>query len=76
MKVRRVVMDRREFLSLTALTAASTAAGKLGLGAPKPSPSPADFDFIFLTDTHIQPELNAADGCAMCFKKARSIPAR
>jgi 3',5'-cyclic AMP phosphodiesterase CpdA len=68
-------MDRRQFLSLTALTTASVAAGKLGLAGPKPVEGPADFDFIFITDTHIQPELNAAGGCARCFKKARSIPA-
>ncbi|WP_254062271.1 metallophosphoesterase [Acidobacterium sp. S8] len=33
----------------------------------------ADFTFLFLTDTHLQPELNAAQGCDMCFKKARNI---
>ena len=32
-----------------------------------------DFTFLFLTDTHLQPELNAAQGCDMCFKKARNI---
>jgi hypothetical protein len=68
-------MDRRQFLSLTALTTASVAAGKIGGGGPNPAENPGDFDFIFLTDTHIQPELNAAGGCAMCFKQARSIRA-
>src|SRR5580704_1541480 len=31
--------------------------------------SPGSFDFVFFTDTHIQPELNAAHGCDMCFRK-------
>jgi 3',5'-cyclic-AMP phosphodiesterase len=32
-----------------------------------------DFTFLFVTDTHLQPELNAAQGCDQCFKKARTI---
>lgn len=37
--------------------------------------TPGSFDYIFLTDTHLEPELAAADGCAMAFRKAASIPA-
>ena len=33
------------------------------------------FEFIFATDTHLQPELNASQGCDMAFKKARAIKA-
>jgi len=33
------------------------------------------FTFLFLTDTHIQPELDATGGCHMAFRKARSISA-
>ncbi len=32
------------------------------------SQPPADFTFAHVTDTHIQPELKAADGCRMCFE--------
>jgi 3',5'-cyclic AMP phosphodiesterase CpdA len=32
------------------------------------------FSFLFITDTHLEPELNAAGGCAQCFRRARTIP--
>jgi 3',5'-cyclic-AMP phosphodiesterase len=35
-------------------------------------PAPGSFDFAFFTDTHIQPELDAAHGCDMCFRKIAS----
>jgi Icc protein len=35
--------------------------------------SPGSFDFIFFTDTHIEPELDASHGCAMCFSKIRAL---
>lgn len=55
-------------------------ASALGLGAALPAFAHApermgDFDFLFVTDTHLQPELNAARGCAMAFRKARTIKA-
>jgi 3',5'-cyclic-AMP phosphodiesterase len=64
--------NRRRFLSL---------AGAAGVASLLPSPAfagmtasaPEDFTFLFLTDTHLQPELNAAVGCDQCFKKARTI---
>jgi len=34
---------------------------------------PGSFDFVFFTDTHIQPELAAAKGCDMCFRKIASL---
>ncbi|HEX4165992.1 MAG TPA: metallophosphoesterase [Bryobacteraceae bacterium] len=64
------MMDRRKFLG--------AGAAALGLVASRrgwAEESPGSFDFIFFTDTHIQPELAAADGCQMCFRKIRSIPA-
>jgi 3',5'-cyclic-AMP phosphodiesterase len=61
-------LDRRHFLSLTGLSAAGLAIGPAAYGAPQPG----TFDFVFLTDTHLQPELDAAKGCAMCFKRVRS----
>ena len=63
-------MNRREFLSL---------AGAAGLVAIAPSlptaaqSAPQDFSFLFITDTHLQPELNAAVGTDMAFKKARGF---
>jgi Icc protein len=68
--------DRRKFLKI--LAAAGTAAALPGIpflnpaianATPaKPQP-PASFDFVFFTDTHIQPELDAAHGCEMAFAK-------
>ena len=37
--------------------------------------APQDFTFLFLTDTHLQPELHATEGCSMAFKKARTLHA-
>ncbi len=37
--------------------------------------APGSFDYLFLTDTHLQPELAAADGCAMAFRKSSSLHA-
>ena len=34
---------------------------------------PGSFDFVFFTDTHIEPELDAAHGCEMCFRKIAGI---
>ena len=72
-------LSRRRFVAL---------AGAVGLASALPSPVSAetlevknsgtaasDFTFLFITDTHIQPELNAALGCDQCFKRARTIKA-
>jgi Icc protein len=64
-------VTRRRFLSLAAATGvAATAPATLLAEAGS-----RDFTFLHLTDTHIQPELHAADGCAMAFKKARTLHA-
>src|SRR5271155_4726731 len=70
-------LSRRNFVVLAAAAGMAAAlpermtAEALG---PKSSATPAqDFTFLFLTDTHIQPELNAAQGCDQCFNKARTI---
>ena len=34
-----------------------------------------DFDFLFFTDTHLEPELDASKGCAMAFRKMRTLKA-
>ena len=59
---------RRAFLSLSA--GAGLAAG--GLLPARAAPRPHDaFSFLFVTDTHLQPELDAAGGCHRCFAQAR-----
>jgi Icc protein len=67
-------IDRRRFLSIGAITAGAIATGAAPL-ISSAAETPGSFDFLFLTDTHLQPELAAADGCAMAFRKAKSIPA-
>lgn len=68
-------MNRRHFLSSAALAAGASLLPLSALSRPETPSSLGSFDFLFLTDTHIQPELAAADGCALAFKKAASIPA-
>lgn len=62
---------RREFLTLLGATGAAAAAPSSLLAAPTGEP----FTFLFLTDTHVQPELDAAKGTDMAYKKARGIKA-
>ena len=61
-------LDRRHFLSLAGAFAAT---GGPAFGAPEVSPE--DFSFVHLTDTHIQSELHAGEGCRLCFDKINSI---
>jgi 3',5'-cyclic-AMP phosphodiesterase len=64
-------MDRRRFLTLSAATAASAA---LPLVAQPPViKSPGSLRFIYFTDTHLQPELSAADGTAKALRKIKSL---
>jgi 3',5'-cyclic AMP phosphodiesterase CpdA len=65
-----MVLTRRNFLMAAGASAAALALGRSANAAP-----PSEFTFLFLTDTHLQPELNAAVGCKQCFQKARTIPA-
>jgi Icc protein len=70
--------DRRKFLQTLAAASAAAALPSIPIlnnrvantiaAAAKPQP-PASFDFAFFTDTHIQPELDAAHGCQMAFAK-------
>jgi Icc protein len=62
-------LDRRKFLTTLAAAGAAMAFPPLSGGS---QPSPGSFDFVFFTDTHIQPELDAAHGCDMCFRKIAS----
>ena len=69
--------DRRKFLKTLAAASAAAAFPRIPLlnhglanaSATKPQPAPESFDFVFFTDTHIQPELDAAHGCQMAFTK-------
>ncbi len=62
---------RRAFLSLSA-GAGLAAGGLLPVRAATPLPHDS-FSFLFITDTHLQPELDAAGGCHACFARARAI---
>jgi len=62
-------MQRRKFLALSAMGAASSIVRSTGWAVSQVAAQPGDFDFTFFTDTHIQPELQAALGCSMCFEK-------
>jgi 3',5'-cyclic-AMP phosphodiesterase len=66
------IVNRRNFLAMTGAAGVAAALGTSAIAKPAHT---ADFTFLFLTDTHLQPELNAAQGCAQCFKKARVIKA-
>jgi Icc protein len=66
-------LNRRKFLSLSGAAVGMLTAGAKAEG--KSSAQADDFSFIFFTDTHLQPELNAAEGVSMAFRKARTIKA-
>ncbi len=70
-------MNRREFLTTASLASGALAASRTQLlnAAVSAPQAPGSFDFLFITDTHIEPELDAAHGCAMAFKKASGIKA-
>jgi Icc protein len=69
-----ITFNRRKFLAITSAAGLSATLPKLlWAEASPPNPGLEDFSFLFITDTHIQPELNAAQGCDQCFKKARTI---
>ena len=61
-------LDRRQFLSLAAASAAATALP--AFAAPS-----ASFEFLYITDCHIQPELDATHGTDLAMKLARQTRA-
>jgi 3',5'-cyclic-AMP phosphodiesterase len=63
-------VNRREFLSLAGAAGLAAITSSIPAAAQT---APQDFTFLFITDTHLQPELNAAVGCDMAFKKARGL---
>jgi 3',5'-cyclic AMP phosphodiesterase CpdA len=64
------ILNRRSFLARSGAAGLSAA---LHVPAFGQAAGATDFTFLFITDTHLEPELNAAQGCAECFKKARTI---
>ncbi|WP_215763192.1 metallophosphoesterase [Acetobacter sp. P1H12_c] len=71
-----VQFNRRTFLSLTAgLTFAPLTRSLAAIPSRPPLLRHEPFTFLFITDTHLQPELNANAGCHTAFLKARTIPA-
>jgi hypothetical protein len=67
-----MTMDRRNFLRTMAAAGAAVALPSFVSPAAGTMP-PGTFDFVFFTDTHIQPELDAAHGCDMCFRKIAAL---
>ena len=67
-----MTLDRRNFLR-TMAAAGATLAMPTFVSASAGTTPPGSFDFVFFTDTHIQPELDAAHGCDMCFRKIAAL---
>jgi 3',5'-cyclic-AMP phosphodiesterase len=65
------VTTRRQFITLLGATGISATIAPSIFAAPPAEP----FTFLFVTDAHIQPELNAAIGTGMAFRKARTFKA-
>ena len=65
-------VSRRLFLKSAALTTAAATLSPTVITSANTS-APSHFDFVFFTDTHIQPELDAAHGCDMAFRKIASL---
>lgn len=64
-----MALNRREFLQGIAVATAASAIPAW----PAVSASSDSFEFVFFTDTHIEPELNAAQGCDLCFQKIAAL---
>ncbi len=70
------MLRRRSLLTLAGNTALlGTTAARAAVPNRPPVLPHERFTFLFITDTHLQPELDADRGCHMAFAKARSIPA-
>jgi 3',5'-cyclic AMP phosphodiesterase CpdA len=64
------LMDRRQFVSLLGASAAAAALPRVSPAAENDS-----FSFVFLTDSHTQPELDAAHGTDLAMREARKVKA-
>ena len=67
-----MAIDRRTFLKTAAVASATASFAPTSLTLAADA-APGSFDFAFFTDTHIQPELDAAHGCDMCFRKIAGL---
>jgi Icc protein len=67
-------MNRRELLRSVAIAGASGSLALKSLAATPQQKAAESFRFLFFTDTHIQPELNAAEGCRIAFAKMVQEP--
>jgi 3',5'-cyclic-AMP phosphodiesterase len=64
-------MNRRHFLSVLGATAGgATIVGSQSAAAQSPANA---WTFVHFTDTHIQPELRADEGCRQAFRKIRAL---
>ncbi len=70
-----MTLDRRKFLKTAVVAGAASAIGGRTTFSWPAGPKAESFDFIFFTDTHIEPELDAAHGCDMCFRKIAGMSA-
>ena len=68
-------MNRRRFLESLGVAGAVSMVGARSSALPSHAGHAEEFSFVFFTDTHIQPELDAAKGCRMCFATFNDIPA-
>jgi Icc protein len=64
-------LNRRNFLALSASAAAASAVPSTAFA--QPTTKPGNLRFVFFTDTHLQPELAAADGTAQALRKIKSL---
>jgi 3',5'-cyclic-AMP phosphodiesterase len=70
------MLGRRSLLTLAGGTTLLAGAPVRAAVPNRPPMRPHDdFTFLFITDTHLQPELDADHGCHMAFRRARTIPA-
>lgn len=70
------LLRRRSLLSLAAgLPVLEAGRARAAIPDRPPLRAHGTFRFLFITDTHLQPELDADHGCHMAFARARTIPA-
>jgi 3',5'-cyclic AMP phosphodiesterase CpdA len=66
-------LSRREFLVGAGALALAPAAALRSMAEPEGGPAGESFSFAHFTDIHIEPELKAAVGTAVCFDRINSL---